>query len=108
MPPRSRKDIDDATLENNVEVVPVKVDIWLKSGAILSSVQFFKNYESLDDDALCNKSIQENSILFDSSGCVGSVTFGSLIVDANSIAAIRYSPFRLSNSSGEALYGHTF
>lgn len=74
-------------------VTPIQVDIWLKNGEKLSSIDYFENPDSIDPSDLCAQHIENLESIFTKNGNIGAVIFGGLIVNADDISAIKYSPY---------------
>lgn len=74
-------------------VTPIQVDIWLKNGEKLSSIDYFENPNDDDPVTLCEKHIENLESIFVESGNVRAAIFGGLIVNTEDISAIKYSPY---------------
>lgn len=72
---------------------PIQVDIWLKNGEKLSSIDYFENPDSIDPNDLCAQHIENLESIFDKDGKITAVIFGGLIVNTEDISAIKYTPY---------------
>lgn len=76
-----------------IGVTPIQVDIWFKNGGKLSTIDYFENPDSIDPNRLCEQRIENMESIFAKNGNISAVIFGGLIVNAEDISAIKYTPY---------------
>lgn len=72
--------------------VPVKVDIWLRTGEKVSTIGYLKSSETMLPGEICDKFVDGLGLNFFSSTSTAFI-FGGLVVRVEDVSAIKVSPF---------------